>query len=833
MKIVIDLQGAQTGSRFRGIGRYTLALTREMIKQGPQHDFVIVLNGAFADTLEPLRKEFGTLLPKQNIRVWLPPADAMSRTNKDDKRRKQAEVIYESFLASLSPDIVLITTFFEFGDDVIVGLGNTSLKVPTAVIAYDFIPLHDPDYYLADGFTKTLYMERLAALETAQLLLAISEHSANDVGVYLLSGDREVVNISAACSDIFVPAIDDLVTINALKKQFSIGDQFIITSGNENPHKNLQRLFAAFGRLPESVRNQYQLVLLGGANDHQRKIYADWGQEVGLSPKNLIVTGYISDSELVSLYSHTRLMVFPSLDEGFGLPPLEAMSCGTPAIASNRASLPEVIGLDAASFDPCDIDAMSRLILRVIEDDEFHATLVDHAQVQTKKFSWARSAKLALAAIEKLGPTDRGSDFADRALDTCLLALAATGPTDSDIEHLAPLLAVNFPKLDRATRLFVDVSELALRDARTGCQRVTRSILIEWLNSPPAGVEVLPVYAKPNIVGFYHARSFVAKLLGQNSAEPDVPIDVAQGDIFFGLDLCPHMDSAKVNALVNLGHLGVCVRFLVYDLLPLELPNFFADGAQKQFQSWALAISRFDGIIAISQASVDAVLQWRRKYLSNDALGDFTHDAVHLGADIENSQPTMGLPDDAPQMLSRMEARTCFLMTGTLEPRKGHTHALDAFDVLWRKGQDATLVIVGKRGWHIDDFMDRLMRHPELGKRLFLLEGISDEYLEQVYRRAGCLLAASWGEGFGLPLIEAARYGVPILARDLPVFREVAGSHAAYFDSQTAAGLADALSDWLKAHQAGQVQTSAGMPVSTWAECARKIADILLERAKA
>lgn len=832
MKIVIDLQGAQSASRFRGIGRYTMALTREMIRQGHQHEFIIVLNGAFTDTLEPLRKEFSRFLPKKNIRVWMPPQDAWSRESKSEKRLKQAEIIYETFLTSLAPDIVLVTTFFEIGNGIIASLENKNQKIPRAVIVYDFIPLHNPDYYFKDNLTKRLYEGRLASLKEAKIILAISNHTASDVSIYLPSYDRDVVNISAACFYIFDIETKNEEKIQKIKEFFSIKKEFVITSGNVEPHKNLQKLFEAFAILPTNIRNDYQLVLVGATNDNQRKMYKNWAHVAGLDPKSLVVTGYVSDAELLSLYSHARLMVFPSVDEGFGLPPLEAMSCGTPAIAANRASLPEVIGLDAALFDPFDVTSMSQLMQRVIEDDDFHALLVGHSRIQAKKFSWARSAQLALAAIEKLGNAGEKLYHADNALDDCLSALGVTNPTEADINHLAPILALNFPEQKRAKRLFVDVSVLAVHDARTGCQRVTRSVIYEWLMNPPDGVEVSPVYAKSGVTCFYHARSFTAKFLDKNLEEPDLPIDFAPGDIFFGLDLNAGMYDAHAAALVTMRNYGVFVMFYVYDLLPLEMPRFFVDGTKAAFEKWIKIITRFDGIIAISQASADAVLHWQKTNNSGDVVEDFSYDAVHLGADIENSLPTKGLPNDAEQMLSMMEKRICFLMTGTLEPRKGHEHALDAFDVLWQQGHDTTLVIVGKRGWYIDTFLDRLTRHPELGKRLFWLEGISDEYLDQIYRRAGCLLAASWGEGFGLPLIEAARYKVPILARNLPVFREVAGQYATYFDCETAGGLSAALTDWLKAYSEGKVQTSDGMPVSTWAESAKKIMDIILERAK-
>jgi glycosyltransferase involved in cell wall biosynthesis len=120
----------------------------------------------------------------------------------------------------------------------------------------------------------------------------------------------------------------------------------------------------------------------------------------------------------------------------------------------------------------------------------------------------------------------------------------------------------------------------------------------------------------------------------------------------------------------------------------------------------------------------------------------------------------------------------------------------------------------------VDDVCEKLRTHAELNQRLFWLEGISDEYLEKVYAASTCLIAASYGEGFGLPLIEAAQHGLPILARDIPVFREVAGEHAAYFKAETPSELAAVMKSWLSDYQKNKHPKSSGMNYLTWKESA-------------
>jgi glycosyltransferase involved in cell wall biosynthesis len=152
---------------------------------------------------------------------------------------------------------------------------------------------------------------------------------------------------------------------------------------------------------------------------------------------------------------------------------------------------------------------------------------------------------------------------------------------------------------------------------------------------------------------------------------------------------------------------------------------------------------------------------------------------------------------------------------------------LEAFEQLWQADQNISLIIVGKQGWMVEKLIKKLQSSPELNKRLFWLNGISDEYLEKVYAASTCLIAASYGEGFGLPLIEAAQHKLPIIARDIPVFHEVAGEHAYYFTGKKPETIATAISTWLETHQTNQHPTSDTMPWLTWQQSAKKLTDVI------
>ena len=168
-------------------------------------------------------------------------------------------------------------------------------------------------------------------------------------------------------------------------------------------------------------------------------------------------------------------------------------------------------------------------------------------------------------------------------------------------------------------------------------------------------------------------------------------------------------------------------------------------------------------------------------------------------------------------------------MVGTIEPRKSYNQTLEAFEELWRESIEVNLIIVGKKGWLVDDLIIKLQNHPELNKKLFWLEGISDEYLEKVYKNSHCLISASKAEGFGLPLIEAARYEIPIIARDIPVFKEVAKEFAYYFENTNEANvLCKAIKEWLELYKDDKHPKSQNMPWLTWQESTKILLDKIL-----
>ena len=435
-----------------------------------------------------------------------------------------------------------------------------------------------------------------------------------------------------------------------------------------------------------------------------------------------------------------------------------------------------------------------------------------------------RCADLYAEAIERCY---RGTDV---GLATLVEAVAGSEPplTPTDNVQLAHSLASNFPPRPRRRQLLLDVSILAQHDARSGIQRVVRALLRQLLLNPPAGWAVEPVFAMTAERGYRYARRFTSRFLDLPASwVEDERVDAWPGDVFLGLDLQHVVIPLQKDYLHALHRRGVRIHFVVYDLLPLLLPQCFADGIRAMHQSWLQTTSQFDGAVCISRAVAAELADWQRIH-GPQRPRPFRIEWFHLGADIESSVPTLGMPKDAGRVLKELERRPTFLTVGTVEPRKCQAQALGAFESLWGEGIDANFVIVGSRGWMAESFIARLRQHHELGRRLFWLEGISDEYLERVYAASRCLVSASEGEGFGLPLIEAAQHRVPIIARDIPVFREVAGDHAFYFEGQEPRALADAVRRWLELDRRGAAPRSDDLPWLTWKQSAERLTEVLL-----
>jgi glycosyltransferase involved in cell wall biosynthesis len=1351
LRIVIDLEAAQSpSSRNRGIGRYSTSLAKAMLRQRGDHEIVIALNGMYADSVGPLRESFEGLLPQNDIVTWhaaVPP-----RSISTPGLRPAFEALREAFFASLDADVVHVASVFEFGPYSCPTIGRGPGRHRTAVTLYDLIPHLNREVYLHRPEVARDYDGGLAQLKRADLWLAISESSRREGVEHLGLPDDRAVNISSAIDGHFAPGDVPADRDVQLRVHYGLWRPYVMYTGGIDPRKNVEGLIEAWARLPEGLRRAHQLAIVCSVQPDERARLEQLADSVGLGSGELVLTGFVPEGDLVDLYRLAKLFVFPSMHEGFGLPALEAMSCGTATIGADNSSIPEVIGRADALFDARSREAIAAKIQQCLLDDEFRADLARHGLEQAKCFSWDHSARTALDAIEALGPApaqarpsaasrprlayvaplppqrsgiadysaellpalarhyeidavvdqpeveptvvasvaavrdaqwflEHGQEY-DRILyhfgnsnfheymlpllarhpgtvvlhdfylsgmqahreliterqphwsralyeshgwdalaqraragdltgvihefpanfevlrdahgvvvhsphsrvlarrwygphagddwrviphlrvplprerekaraelglapdDFLVCSFGIMGPTklnarllrawrrsslaadphchlvfvgendpvdygreiastlrslpggraritgwaspevfrrylnaadlavqlrtlsrgetsgtvldamnhgvpvvanangtmaflpreavhlledefdDEDLvraletlradaglrrnmseagrriietqhspadcaaayadaieefawrartsaatvartiarelppgsddflvgsiaraialdlpapaparqlfvdvsrqvasqEPLPPLLegllaesypgwraepvyrapdghwryarrfmlhrlpcppqlldddlaefrredvwcflqdeaqpalppevfeagletitlpanidvAMAWPRIAETTRhwgvrrCWVDISELVRYDWQSGIQRVVKNYLLNLLRHPPAGQTVLPVYATTQEYGYRVARRFLNEALGlapPPADERDPAIDPQPGDTFFGLDLQPHLVPVHEAYFRELRRRGVRVAFMVYDLLPIRLPDCFHADAAQHHTRWLEVVAQSELAICISGAVAHDLRDWLAEHRPQGAMPEIRH--VHLGADIGSRIATRGLPPEADSLLERMRERPSFLMVGTIEPRKAHAAVLAAFEQLWAQGADCTLVISGRPGWMADELMARLRSHPESGQRLLWIADASDEFLEAIYRACAALILASRGEGFGLPLVEAAQRELPLIARDLPVFREVAGEHAWYFGDDSPQGLADSIRAWLDSYAKGEHPRPQGMRWLTWEQSAAQLRALL------
>ena len=1228
MKIVLDLQGTQSHSRYRGIGRYTMSMAKAFVAEAARHELWLALNGRQDESSLGLIEQFDGLIPRERILVNELPANIAGCQRHNRQRAEIAAATQANLLAGMHADCIWHSSLFEgWGDDSTAALGSGSDDHRHVATLYDLIPLLNPARHLHDAAYRNWYYRRLGLLKRCGLLLAISESARQEAIDALQIRAEDVAVVSGAADPVFRPMSIDAACKARWQQDWGLRSGFVLYAGGYDAHKNVDTLIAAFAELPASLAQQYQLVLAGRCDDvtaNQLRLIA---RRHRLAADRLVFTGTLDDEGLARLYSGCTLFVAPSLHEGLGLPPLEAMACGAAVIGSDVTSLPEVIGRKDALFDPRSRSSIAARLQAVLADPVYLESLRAHAKVQTRQFSWPASARRALAAIENharggmmvrrarqsrprliyvsplppvrsgiadysarllrelachyeievvvdqpevtdpwvlasfpirslrwfvdhagservlyhfgnspfhahmfgmlqrhpgvvvlhdswLGaarnwmahdagepaafqrllydnhghaallhdlrhgrpstldtwPVNRdvveqalgvivhshyavrqarlhyGAAAADKfamvpfpkqrthgdrrlarrllgmgpgdfvvcsfgmlaptklnhrllaawlqsslAADTCCRlifvgenhggdyghALASTinaasggerirvtGFVNADIyadyleaadvvvqlrtdsrgetsaaafdalAHGLPLIVnahgtatelpeaavlrladqfsdaelvcalqglkedaelrtrlaagaarviqqehhpaevawcyrdaierfvrhspaaeqqrllaslarmdagfavdgparrelqhammANRPRLDRP-RLYVDVTATARNGLHTGIERVVHGILSALLQHPQAQYRIEPVRLEKG--SYRHAAGYALKVLGHPPLDlPEEAVQPRAGDILLGLDWIADALPANTALLDAWRVRGVRMLFVVYDLLPVRRPAWFPDGIAEMHAQWLQCIGRYaDALLCIS------------RFVANDARGWFDEhpplrrDELPLGYfypgnDPGAARPSTGLPPDAKQVLARLRGSPAFLMVGTIEPRKGHALVLDAFDQLWADGADVTLVVVGRQGWMSDALAARMRSHAQSGTRLIWLERVSDEYLEQIYDGARALVAASEAEGFGLPLVEAARRGLPVIARDIPVFREVSSAFASYFDGGHVESLVAALRQAAATGRGKQVPDADA--VLSWRETAGRLWDMLFD----
>ncbi len=277
-------------------------------------------------------------------------------------------------------------------------------NVPFVVTIHDCIHLRFPQYLpnrLAHMYARTMMR---SSARRAQRVLTVSEASRQDILHYLhVPADR--VEVIHNALDERLAAAPTPESLAEVRSRYQLESPFILYAGNIKPHKNLERLVEAYSILRRRGVQHARLLIIG---DEVSKypVLRRLVHRFQLHP-HVRFFGFVSDAMLSALYRLASVFVFPSLYEGFGLPPLEAMAAGAPVVASNTSSLPEVVGDAALLVDPMDAGAIADAMARVLTDDALRDDLIRRGHERVKAFSWQRSVARVQAVYEEVGRAHR------------------------------------------------------------------------------------------------------------------------------------------------------------------------------------------------------------------------------------------------------------------------------------------------------------------------------------------------------------------------------------------------------------------------------------------
>lgn len=238
-----------------------------------------------------------------------------------------------------------------------------------------------------------------ASAKRADKILTISESAKSEIIDHYKIDPNKVVVVYLAPNDGIIK-VDDLRSIEDVRKKYGIKNKYILFVGTIEPRKNIKGLIHAFYKLSDKIRKEYQLVIAGGKGWYYDEVF-DLIEKYEMNDE-VIFTGYANESDLSCIYSGASLFVFPSFYEGFGIPVLEAFKCGVPVISSSASSLPEVGGDAVLYFDPYSTEDIRRNIERVLEDKELADSLIKKGSKRLERFSWEKSSEKLLEVINAL-----------------------------------------------------------------------------------------------------------------------------------------------------------------------------------------------------------------------------------------------------------------------------------------------------------------------------------------------------------------------------------------------------------------------------------------------
>ena len=373
MRIGIDYTAAVRQGA--GIGRYTRELVRALAELDRGHDYVL----------------FAAAGGQQPADAGWPPNFQMRSVPLSDRA---LAILWHRLRLPLWVELVTGSVDIFHSPDFVL---PPVRRAKTLVTVHDLSFMRYPQ--CADANLRA-YLNQVVprSVHRADLVLADSQSTKDDL-VELLGVESDRIEVVYPGVEKRFRPIEDQAHLEEVRKRYNLPPRFILGLGTLQPRKNFARLIEAFADLRFAICDLH-LVIAGGKGWLYEEIFATV-ERLGLEEK-VIFPGFVADQDLPALYNLADLFVFPSLYEGFGLPPLEALACGTPVITSDASSLPEVVGEAGLIMEATDVEALAEAMKRVLEDDALRERMIAQGLEQARKFTWEKAAAKLLSLYEAL-----------------------------------------------------------------------------------------------------------------------------------------------------------------------------------------------------------------------------------------------------------------------------------------------------------------------------------------------------------------------------------------------------------------------------------------------
>lgn len=376
MRVALDYTAATQGA---GIGRYTRELAQALIIQAREHTFQLIVGRDF-------------------------PPQALPRWAQDDSRVSWTRLPFTSRQATVLWHRLRVPLPLELFTDAIDLFHGTDYLLPPLRRTKGIITVHDLSFFLlpeaADPRLARFLQRALPrSLARADMVVADSERTRRDLlGLFTLDPER-VVTVPLGVSPRF-RRVTEPAALEAVRRRYHLPAAFVLFVATIEPRKNLVRLVEAYDLLRRELRQAPPLVLAGGAGWRNEPLFQ---RIASLELEDAVhFIGFVREEDLPALLSAATVFVYPSLYEGFGLPPLEALACGTPVVATTAGALPEVLGSAALLVDPEDVQALAEALHRALTDEEVRLRAATAGPEQAARYTWEGAAQRMLSIYERV-----------------------------------------------------------------------------------------------------------------------------------------------------------------------------------------------------------------------------------------------------------------------------------------------------------------------------------------------------------------------------------------------------------------------------------------------